>query len=369
LTGARVSVRSFELGSSRIWIGEGAFGASEAWLAEWLEGRSVFVVTTPRVRLLHGGALGPLRQRARRWSVLEVPEGEAAKSVAVATALWERLVGEGVKRDSRLIGFGGGSVGDLGGFVAATILRGIEFSLLPTTLLAQVDASIGGKTAIDLPAAKNSVGAFHSPRFVVSDTAWLATLDPAEARAGWVEAVKKAVAFDRPLFERFQGSAALAQGFDGSLVPLLVDSAAHKIEVVRADPFEGGERRLLNLGHTLGHAIETAAGYGRLRHGECVVYGLLFALQLAEARGLPPADAAAVRDLLARLQPPALPRLDAAELMLLMARDKKALESGLPWVLPCRLGRAELEVVSHSEVEERLPRFLKAPWESASATL
>ena len=369
-----MSLRAFDLalsrasGSSRIWIGDGALAEALPALGDWLEGRGVFVVSTPRVLALHGSALENLKARACRWSVIEVPEGEAAKSVEVAATLWSRLVSEGVKRDSRLIGFGGGSVGDLGGFVAATVLRGIEFALLPTTVLAQVDASIGGKTAIDLPTAKNCIGAFHSPRLVVSETRWLATLDRAEARAGWVEAIKKAMAFDRALFESFESSPAISQGFDAAAADLLVASAAHKIEVVRQDPFESGDRRLLNLGHTLGHAIETAAGCGVLRHGECVAYGLLFALRLGEARGLPPGEAARVRRLLARLEPPPLPDLDATQLSTLMARDKKALEGGLAWVLPRRLGQAALEVVAQAEVEALLPRFLRAPWEGVSTS-
>ena len=197
---------------TELWIGPEALAAGAELMGEWLDGRSLYVVSTPRVLKLHGAALEPLRAAAARTAVLEVPEGEAAKTIDVASDLWRPLVADGVKRDSRLIAFGGGSVGDLGGFVAATTLRGIELALLPTTVLAQVDASIGGKTAIDLPEAKNAVGAFHPPRWVVGDTRWLATLDVAEARAGWVEAVKKAIAFDVGLFERFE-EAGLERGY------------------------------------------------------------------------------------------------------------------------------------------------------------
>jgi 3-dehydroquinate synthase len=363
-----MSVRRFDLaleappGESRMWLGAGALAAARGELDGWCEGRSVFVVATPRVLALHRAALAALGA-AKRLEILEVPEGEAAKTLEVAGRLWQELLVRGLKRDGRIVGFGGGSVGDLAGFVAATALRGVDFALWPTTLLAQVDASIGGKTAIDLPAGKNTVGAFHLPRFVVAEAEWLGTLEAAEARAGWVEAIKKALAFDGDLFARFEATSDLERGFAPQLVPLLVDAAAHKLDVVRRDPYEAGDRKLLNLGHTLGHAIETASEAGSLRHGECVLYGMLFALRLSVARGLAVADAARVRRLLARLEPPALLQTFTVEsLQTLMARDKKAAEGGITWVLPRAIGRAELEVVTAHEVAALLPAFLADPW-------
>jgi len=171
----RLSLRH-PTGATRIAVGAGAFAEALPELGDWLAGRTAFVVTTPRVMALHGGVVGALGPLAGRLVVLEVEEGEAAKNLARAGALWERLLAEGGKRDSRILAFGGGSVGDLAGFVAASFLRGVEIAQLPTTVLAQVDASIGGKTAIDMPAAKNSVGAFHHPEWVISDAAWLRTL-------------------------------------------------------------------------------------------------------------------------------------------------------------------------------------------------
>src|SRR5687768_2900001 len=171
-------------GTTRLLLGEGALAAAAAPLGEWLAGRRAFLLTTPRVWGLHGGSLGPLLAPATAVHRLEVPEGEAAKSLAETGRLWSAMLAAGGKRDSRLLAFGGGSVGDLGGFVAGAFLRGIACAQLPTTLLAQVDAAIGGKTAIDLPEAKNSVGAFHHPFAVVADTRWLATLDARQRRAG-----------------------------------------------------------------------------------------------------------------------------------------------------------------------------------------
>jgi len=334
-------------GTTPIVAGRGALAAAAERLAGWLAGRAVFVVTTPRVLALHGGRLGWLGDAAARRVDLEVPEGEAAKRLEVAGGLWERLVAEGGKRDSRLVAFGGGSVGDLGGFVAGCFLRGIEHVQLPTTLLAQVDAAIGGKTAVDLPAAKNSVGLFHDPAAVFADTDVLATLPPEELRSGLAEVVKAALLGDPGLLDRVERELPrLLAGDPEALEPVVAAAAALKVRIVESDPREGGRRRLLNLGHTLGHALESALGYRGLRHGEAVAYGILFALRLAEARGpgwLRPEAGERVRALLGRMELPPLPAdgLDPDDLLRRIERDKKARETGLAWVLPASAGSGE----------------------------
>lgn len=346
-------------GETAVFVGAGALdpasgggaldGGAAGMIGPWLAGRAVFVVSSPRVLDLHGARLAPLLTPAARRVDLLVPEGEAAKTPAVAVDLWERLLAAGGKRDSRVVAFGGGSVGDLAGFAAGTFLRGVEVAQVPTTLLAQVDASLGGKTGIDLAGGKNTVGLFHHPRVVVADTAVLATLSVEERRSGLVEAIKMALVLDATLLARIEEELpALLAGDAAALAPVVAAAAAAKLGVVERDPDERDERRVLNLGHTLGHALETALGYRGLRHGEAVAYGLLFALRLAELRRLDaaePALFARTRDLLARLGLP--PLADAGDgaaqlapdrLLALAARDKKARESGLVWVLPEALG-------------------------------
>jgi 3-dehydroquinate synthase len=248
---------------------------------------------------------------------------------------------------------------------------------VPTTLLAQVDASLGGKTGIDLAGGKNTVGLFHHPRVVVADTRLLATLPVAERRSGLVEAIKMALVLDAALLARIEADLpALLAGDAGALAPVVAAAAAAKLGVVERDPDERDERRVLNLGHTLGHALETALGYRGLRHGEAVAYGLLFALRLAELHRLDaaePALFARTRELLARLGlPPLPPAGDAAELapdrlLALAARDKKARESGLVWVLPEAVGEGRavgrfVGDLDPAAVARELAEFLADPF-------
>lgn len=351
-------------GVTPVWVGDGALAAVAGELAAWLAGRNVFLVTTPRVWELHGARVQPLLGAGRRAQVLTVEEGEAAKTVTAAERLWEAMLAAGGKRDSRMVALGGGSVGDLAGFAAGCFLRGVAIAQLPTTLLAQVDAALGGKTGVDLPGGKNTVGLFHHPAMVVCDTAVLATLPAAELRSGLVEVIKMAALLDPELFGRVERDLpALLAGEAAALGPVVAAAAAAKLRVVERDPDERGERRLLNFGHTLGHAVESACRYQGLRHGEAVGYGLLFAWRLSRRRGLPAAVAARGRRLLERLELPPLPALDPAALLDLMARDKKARESGLTWVLQRDLGEGEMvEGLPAAEVAAQLADFLRAPF-------
>ncbi|HKI06539.1 MAG TPA: 3-dehydroquinate synthase [Thermoanaerobaculia bacterium] len=350
-------------GMTPVVVGEGALSAVLPELQGWLARRTAFVVTTGRVLALHGERLDALSRAAGRWVILEVEEGEPAKTVASAERLWNEMLAAGGKRDSRVIAFGGGSVGDLAGFAAGCFLRGIDFVQIPTTLLAQVDASIGGKTGVDLDGGKNTVGLFHHPSMVVCDTGLLPTLPREELRSGLVEVIKMAALLDPDLFERVEQQLdTLLEGDPEALGPVVAAAAAAKIGVVERDPTEQGDRRLLNFGHTLGHAIETSSGYAGLRHGEAVGYGFLFALRLALRRGLPPQDAARMHALVRRLDLPPLPALVAEDLMAAMARDKKARESGLVWVLPRSLGEGRMVGgISTEEVLTELQDFLRDP--------
>ncbi len=358
------AVERFELrhprGVTRLAAGDGALAAAAPELAARFAGRALFVVSSAPILALHGAALEPLEAAARGATRLEVADGEPAKCLAEAERLWRALAAAGAKRDSVVAAFGGGSVGDLAGFVAATFLRGVELVQLPTTLLAQVDAAIGGKTAIDLPEAKNSVGCFHHPSWVVAESRFLATLPRRELRSGLVEAIKTAAALDGALLDRIDRDLpALLAGEPAALAPVAAAAARAKARLVESDPEEAGARQLLNLGHTLGHALETAAGYGRLRHGDAVAHGLRFALRLAAPRGLDAGFGRRLSALIDRLEVPPLPRLDPGALLELMARDKKARAAGLTWVLPIAPGRAErIAGIPWAEVEARLGELL-----------
>ncbi|MGB5817015.1 MAG: 3-dehydroquinate synthase [Thermoanaerobaculia bacterium] len=353
------------LGDTPIHVGAGALAACRSELASWIEGRVVFVVANAKVRALHGGTLEEALAAAAQRYVLDVPDGEEAKELGVAQRLWAEMLSVGGKRDSRVVAFGGGSVGDLTGFVAGCFLRGVEFVQVPTTLLAQVDAAVGGKTGINQPAGKNTIGLFHHPRMVVADTELLRTLPDTEIRSGLMEVLKMGILSSTELFNRLEERLGdLLAGDSEALAPVVAAAIQGKIDIVERDPTEQGERRLLNLGHTLGHALETSMGYRTLRHGEAVAYGTLFAVRLASRRGeLDQTTADRIRGLITRFQLPELPDLAAGELMEIIARDKKARESGLSWILPRQLGRCEIvDDIAESEVLQELEPFLADPY-------
>jgi 3-dehydroquinate synthase len=356
---------NYGTGVTRLAVGRDlALPGSE--LEQWVAGRAVFVVTSKPVWTLHGAAcFDRLAEAAAEFHVLEVPDGEAAKSVEVATGLWQEILAGGGKRDSRVISFGGGSVGDVAGFAAGTFMRGVALAHVPTTLLAQVDAAIGGKAAVNLPGAddgaKNSVGVFHHPRHVVAVTNVLATLPARQLKAGLVEVVKAAALLDAELFAGLERSLddLLGAGF-GSWVSLVTAAQRAKIGVVERDPDEKGERRVLNFGHTLGHAIEASLGYGALLHGEAVAHGMSFATALARGRRLDAECQERITGLLARLDLPPLPRCPVEDLLRYIERDKKARRDGPVWVLPTALGAWEAVQLPRAEVEAALAAFVES---------
>ncbi len=366
-SGSRVTAR-LELrhpaGRTTIRVGAGALDEPAPEVAAAIGGKLVFLVTSPAVAGLHAGRLAALEARAREWRRLDVPDGEEAKRLEVAQELWREMLEAGGKRDSSVVAFGGGTVGDLAGFVAAGFLRGIDYVQVPTTLLAQVDASVGGKTAVNLPEAKNSVGFFHHPAGVICDTSLLATLEPAELRSGLFEVVKIGAIQQPALLDAVAESLPrLLEGDAGALAPIVAAAVAAKIEVVEADPSESDRRRLLNFGHTLGHALESVFGYRGLRHGEAVGYGMLFALRLAERRGLDAAAARRVRELIRRIGLPPLGDFAIDELLERTARDKKARETGLAWVYPRALGDGRIDAaIDPAEIRATLAEFAADPW-------
>ena len=351
-------------GSTVLLVGPRALQSARDDLSAWCVGRRVFLVSSAPLRERFEDAVAAVCAAARATESLEVPDGEAAKTVSVAAQLWQEMLERGGKRDSRLVTVGGGSMGDLGGFAAACFLRGIEYSQIPTTLLAQVDASIGGKTGIDLPRAKNSVGAFHHPAMVIADTSLLSSLPAAELRSGLVEVIKMAALLDPDLLELVEETLdSLVAGDVAALAPVVTGAIRAKIRVVEEDPEEGDTRRLLNFGHTLGHALESVLEYEQLRHGEAVAYGILFALRLAGLRGPSAEVDRRLRAALARLGLPPLPEgLLPADLIAAMQRDKKVTEAGAVWVLPVALGEGRMDdSIGWERVEQELDSFLRDP--------
>jgi 3-dehydroquinate synthase len=347
-------------GTTPVWVGEGALEKSRPELASALVDRRVFAITSAKVYGLHGAALERLAAGAADFQLLEVADGEVAKTVETAAGIWRRLLLNGGKRDSLVIAFGGGSVGDLAGFVAGCFLRGIDVLQVPTTLLAQVDAAIGGKTAVNLPEAKNSVGVFHHPVGTVADTRLLSTLAPRQLRSGLFEVLKTGAVLDSGLFDLLEADLDAALSGDAlALAPIVERTAAAKIRLVENDPQERDRRRLLNFGHTLGHALELATD--TLEHGEAVGYGMLFALDLAIERGLPVEEAERARTLIRRLGlPPLAADIRLEGVLRRVERDKKAREDGIAWVLPLTLGSGEIFTdVPLEDVARRIAGFLE----------
>ncbi|MCE5234284.1 MAG: 3-dehydroquinate synthase [Mizugakiibacter sp.] len=341
-------VRELEvaLGERRypIRIGPGLLGDAARWRAG-IRGRHALVVTNATVAPLYldrvVAGLGGLAHAA-----LVLPDGEAHKTLDNCARAFDALAALGATRDACVIALGGGVIGDLAGFAAACWMRGIDFMQMPTTLLAMVDSSVGGKTAVNLPAGKNLVGAFHQPRAVVADTDTLATLPGREYRAGLAEVAKIGALGDAAFFAWLEARAdALAAHDADALVEAIAHSCAYKAGVVVRDETERGERALLNFGHTFGHALEAECGYGTLRHGEAVAIGMLLAARLSARLGLAgAADAERLRALLARLGLPLAPPpgADADALLARMALDKKNDAAGLRLILWRGVGRAEI---------------------------
>ena len=271
-----------------------------------------------------------LSRAGRRVVLATVAPGEGSKTLATAERLYDACLDAGLDRGATVFALGGGVVGDLAGFVAGTFMRGIRLVQIPTTLLAQVDASVGGKTAVDLPRAKNAVGVFHQPALVVIDVAALQSLPERDFRGGLAEIVKHAAIADAEMFEFLQAHAARVLAREPLLLQQLVARNCQiKAEVVQADPLEVGRRAVLNFGHTIGHALERAAGEWDLRHGEAVAYGMVAEAQVAERLGLAePGLAEELRGLLAALGlASGRLNLDVARAVAALRHDKK-LEAG-----------------------------------------
>jgi 3-dehydroquinate synthase len=343
-----------------IHVGTQTLAGLPAAVAARCRPSQAIVITDDRVDDPHARAVAAhLTAAGVRVEIVVVPAGESSKSIAVAADLWQRLLALGVDRRTVIVALGGGVVGDLAGFVAATYARGLALVQVPTTLLAQVDSSVGGKVGINLPGAKNMVGAFWQPELVWIDTQVLATLPAREYRSGLAEVVKYGVIFDAEFFAYLEAHIAdLAAREPSVLEHVIVHSCRLKANVVESDEREtSGARAALNYGHTFAHALETVTGYGSLLHGEAVAIGMVAAARLSRRLGARAPDLVQrQQQLLAALGlPTTVPNVDHQALLNAMQHDKKVEHGRLRFVLAKRIGQVEVvEGVAPEDVRAAL---------------
>jgi 3-dehydroquinate synthase len=331
-----------------ILVGPGLIGRAGAEILPLLRRRQAVIVTDETVARHH---LAPLRASLEEHGVAQravvLPPGEGTKDLSHFGRLVDEILGGGIERGTMLVALGGGVVGDIAGFAAATLLRGIDFVQIPTTLLAQVDSSVGGKTAINTSVGKNLLGAFYQPRLVLADTASLATLPRREVRAGYGEIVKYGLIRDAEFFDWLEGEGqAVCDLEPAALSRAVIVSCRMKAVIVAADEREEGDRALLNFGHTFGHALEAETGFGdRLLHGEAVALGMMLAFDFAVRLGLASGqDSHRVRRHLAaaglptELAAAGLSGSAADRLLAHMGKDKKVRDGAITLILPRRIG-------------------------------
>jgi 3-dehydroquinate synthase len=338
-----------ELGprSYEIEIGTGNLRQLGSFVLQRAKVTHAVVIADENVAQTHAvSAVESLHDSGVRVDLVKVESGESSKSVAMADVLWRALAQTGADRKTLVVAVGGGVIGDLAGFIAATYMRGLRFVQIPTTLLAQVDSSVGGKVGVNLPTAKNMVGAFWQPLGVLIDTAVLTTLPPREYAAGLAEVVKYGVILDEEFFAYLEQSApALNQRDSEALRRVVMRSCQLKAGVVEQDEREeSGVRAVLNYGHTFAHAFEAVTHYGSLLHGEAVAIGMMCAARLARALGRIPQELVDRQDALLRALhlTTSVPSSDVGEILNAMRRDKKVEHGSLRFVLPARLGYVEL---------------------------
>jgi 3-dehydroquinate synthase len=346
--------------TSAIWIGEGISRRIPSLLDEAGVGPTRFVVSSPTVWRLHGADI----QRAMgAWTenVILIPDGERYKTLHSVSRVYEALIRGGADRGSTLVVVGGGVLGDTAGFAAATFLRGITLVHVPTTLLAQVDSSVGGKVGVNHALGKNLIGAFHQPAVVVVDPSLLKTLPRREFRSGLYEVVKYGMIASPMLFDLVSRQTKQMFARDpGVLVPAIVESCRIKSDVVTQDERESGLRRILNYGHTVGHALEAVTRYRRFRHGEAIAYGMLAAADLAVARGaLADTPRQALTRLITALGPlPPIGDLSVTEILEAIRRDKKVVNGRLHFVLAIDIGATTtVDDVTEDELRAALLRL------------
>ncbi len=332
--------------SYRIVVAAGALATVGARLRELKVGARTALVRDAAVAGLYGKMVtSSLESAGFSVVAIEVPEGEGAKTLQVAQHCWNELIAAGLDRTSTVVALGGGAVGDVAGFAAATYMRGINFVQIPTTVLAQVDASVGGKTAIDHPLAKNMIGAFHQPRLVVVDPVVARTLPEREFRSGLAEIAKHGVVLEAEYFAELERDVTPLMARDLDVLERIIGGSCRlKAAVVERDEREAELRHVLNYGHTIGHALEAATKYERFTHGEAVSLGMVAEARLARRLGVADDETVARQERL--LEALGLPvragTIDVEPVLGAMSRDKKAKDGRIPFVLAPRIGAFRL---------------------------
>jgi len=349
-----------ELGNNSydILIGRGLLAQAGTRLRELGFYGELIVITDPRVKRLHGSTLiDSLTDSDFKVTFIEVPEGEEQKSLETAGRLYHKLTLSYAERTTPVLALGGGVIGDLSGFVAATFLRGVPLVQIPTTLLAQVDSSIGGKVAVNHGTLKNRIGAFYQPRLVISDTSTLKTLPIGEINDGLAEVIKHGIIRDARLFTYIEDNLKKIKSLDDrALETIVYRSARIKAEVVAKDERDFDLRNILNYGHTIGHAIESVSDF-KVRHGEAVAIGMIAAAKISSRMGCLNTNAVnRITDLIAKTGlPTELPKLELKNLVRAMKHDKKILQGKLRFVLPGTIGEVFItDEVSQSLIEKAL---------------
>ncbi|MGD2117693.1 MAG: 3-dehydroquinate synthase [Chromatiales bacterium] len=325
-----------------IYIGENLLGDGEIYHRH-IKSKQVLIVSNTTVAPLYLETVQNALSGCRVEAVI-LPDGEQYKTIETLDQIFSTLLQKHFDRGCTLIALGGGVVGDMTGFAAACYQRGVDFIQIPTTLLAQVDSSVGGKTGVNHPLGKNMIGAFHQPRCVIADTATLTTLDDRQLSAGLAEVIKYGLINDAEFFSWLENNIELLCARDMQVLAYAIErSCQDKADVVAADEKEAGQRALLNLGHTFGHAIETGMGYGEWLHGEAIGAGMCMAARMSQRLGwLQPADVQRIEALISKaglpIRPPA--EIDSQRFLELMAVDKKVMDGRLRLVLMKGIGQS-----------------------------
>lgn len=339
-----------------ILIGGGLLERAGSLIAPIAGENAVAVVSDNIVWSLYGMAFAKsMSAAAVPFRPVILPAGESSKTIDGLTKVYEGFAQANLSRRGLAIAFGGGVIGDLAGFAAATWMRGISFVQIPTTLLAQVDSSVGGKTAIDLPAGKNLAGAFHQPKLVLADTALLQTLPERQLACGVAEVIKYGAICSRTLLDR------LSAPFSKDLLPEIIEECCRiKADIVLSDELDTGRRMILNFGHTFGHAAEALGGFTRFTHGEAVAIGTVLAAEIGERAGVTrPGCAEKLRDILSAHNLPTDCPFSAAELLPQMALDKKGRSGGVDLILLADFGKAIIRHFNFAELELLLREVLR----------